>query len=480
MRWIFVIHQTLLPVILLTLWIASAEAQNDNPAKGALKDYINEPGKGEFGSGIEETFPQARPEDYGLFLPQGDPIPGRGRRVMLVDPYERFVVGRVHVEVHDERDGVDRYVVLLPDGRLYTVKKSDTVETDRPFRPFSKEEILEQLTTNDFQGFQSRSTARFLYVYNTTPEFAQATSTILETMYPALYKFCEIHGLEVHDPEFPLVVLMFCNREQFDRYRKQPPGAAAYYNIVSNQIVLYSDADLAKVSLELAMKNSISTIAHEGVHQILSNIGATQRLARWPRWIGEGLADYFAPTEAGKRVRWKGLGLVHDLRMYELVQHAKTTKSISTSWFGLKKTVDAERLDSLGYAVSWATVYVLAQTRREEFQSLLQELSKLGPMEAVTPGTFFRKHFGDNFIKTEQEIVAALREVDYIDPIANLTYYVGIAEVAEGRLVAALSISPRAIVEWRDKQAGLQRFAVKPFPNKSTAKNYIARLQQQK
>lgn len=468
-----------LPVMLLALWVTAAAAQNDNPAKGALRDYIKD-GKGEFGNGLEETFPQARPEDYGLSLLVGDPIPGRGRRVALVDPHQRFVVGRVHVEVYDERDGVEKYVVLLPDGRLHTVKKSDTVETDRPFQPYSKEEILEQLRAQNFQDFQSRSTARFLYVYNTTTEFAQATGTILETMYPALYQFCEGRGLEVHDPEFPLVVVMFRNRDEFDRYRKQPPGVAAYYNTVSNQVVLYSDADLAKVSLELAMKSSISTIAHEGVHQILSNIGAAQRLARWPLWIGEGLAEYFAPTETGKRVRWKGLGLVHDLRMYELVQHAKATKSIGTQWFGLRKTVDAETLDSLGYAVAWATVYVLAKSKREEFSSFLQELSKLQPMESAAPGKLFRKHFGDNFVSHEKEIVAALREVDYVDPIANLTYYVGIAEVAEGRLVAAMSVSPRAIIQWRDKQAGLQRFAIKPFPNKSVARLYIASLGKRK
>ncbi len=471
--------KTLLPALLIALWTTTAVAQNDNPAKGALRDYIKD-GKGEFGTSIEETFPQARPEDYGLSLPVGDPIPGRGRRVALVDSLERFVVGRVHVEVYDERDGVEKYVVLLPDGRLHTVNKSDTVETDRPFRPYSKEEMLAQLTTQDFQGFQSRSTARFLYVYNTTTEFAQATSTILETMYPALYQFCEGRGLEVHDPEFPLVVLMFSNRDEFDRYSKRPPGVAAYYNLVSNQIVLYADADLAKVSLELAMKSSISTIAHEGVHQILFNIGAAQRLARWPLWIAEGLAEYFAPTETGKRVRWKGLGLVHDLRMYELVQHAKATKSIGTQWFGLKKTVDAERLDSLGYAVAWATVYVLANSKRAEFTSYLQALSKLQPMESPDPGALFRKHFGDNFADHEQQIVDGLREVRYVDPIANLTYYVGIAQVADGRLVAAMSVSPRAIVEWRDKQAGLQRFAIKSFPNKSVARLYIDSLGKRK
>ena len=418
----------------------------------------------------DQTFPQARPQDYGLDIPDGDPIPGAGRRVALVDLYDRFIVGRIHVEVGG------KYIVLLPDGRLLTVDKEQTILTDRPFRPLSKEAILKQLTSTDFKGFQSNSTARFLYVYNTTENFATATSRILETMYPSLYKYCAAQGLDVHDPEFPLIVIMFRSREEFDRYRRMPPGVIAYYNIVTNHIVMYADSDLAKVLPEMAMKTSIATIAHEGVHQVLYNIGVAQRLSHWPQWISEGLPEYFAPTETGKRIRWKGLGLVNDMRMYHLVEVAKAAGGGGSQWFGLQQNILAQQLDALGYAKSWATVYVLAKNRQDDFEGFLNDVSRLGPLEEPpSPGTLFRKHFGDNMTELEEFIVNRLRKVDYVDPIENLTYYVGVVDTGFSRR-AVLSPSPKAILDWRNSQVRVRGFTVRSFPNRRTAESYLDSL----
>ena len=50
----------------------------------------------------------------------------------------------------------------------------------------------------------------------------------------------------------------------------------------------------------------------------MHNTGVQQRLSRWPAWISEGLPEFFAPTETGKRLHWKGPGKPNDMRMYEL------------------------------------------------------------------------------------------------------------------------------------------------------------------
>ena len=80
---------------------------------------------------------------------------------------------------------------------------------------------------------------------------------------------------------------------------------------------------MAEIAPDLAVKQSISTIAHEGVHQVLHNIGVQQRLSRWPMWISEGLPEYFAPTQVDERIRWKGVGLVNDLRLHSLVEYLR-------------------------------------------------------------------------------------------------------------------------------------------------------------
>src|SRR5207244_578731 len=86
----------------------------------------------------------------------------------------------------------------------------------------------------------------------------------------------------------------------------------------TNWVIMYEMSKLAEVAPEIALKQAVSTVAHEGVHQVLFNIGVQQRLSRWPMWISEGLPEYFAPTDVTKDIRWKGVGTVNDLRMSEL------------------------------------------------------------------------------------------------------------------------------------------------------------------
>jgi hypothetical protein len=416
-----------------------------------------------------EAYPQARPEDLGLDIPDGDPVAGAGRRVLVKDLQENLVVGRVHVEIDD------RFIVLLPNGRLISVPQLEATITDRPFKPATKDEILQELTSGTFKGFENHSTARFLYVYNTSEAFTTATSRILETMYPTLLRYCKGMGLNVHDPEFPLVAIMFRSREEFNRYRQVPAGVVAYYNIVNNHIVMYEESELTEFAPAMALKTSISTIAHEGVHQILYNIGVQQRLSKWPSWITEGLPEYFAPTEVGRRIRWKGLGLVHDMRMYHLIKVAKAEGRGGRKWFHLDQNIQAKDLDALGYAKAWATVYWLAKFKQAEFKKYLQEASQLKPLEEPPgPGALFEKHFGSDYPALEEMMLAKLRKVKYIDPIENQTYFVGFFENAVEKR-ALMALSPVTLKKWRSEITRPGRFAIKPFPTKTAATSFVKR-----
>ena len=102
-----------------------------------------------------------------------------------------------------------------------------------------------------------------------------------------------------------------------------PAGVVAYYSNVSNHVVMYERGKLNQMLPLLADQQAAATIAHEGIHQILHSIGVQQRLAHWPIWISEGLAEYFAPTSTDERSRWKRVGKVNDMRMFELDRYLK-------------------------------------------------------------------------------------------------------------------------------------------------------------
>jgi len=113
----------------------------------------------------------------------------------------------------------------------------------------------------------------------------------LDTMFPGVVTYAKAQKIETHEPEVPLVALMFRTEEQFQGYQRAPPGVVAYYHTLSNRVVMYEETRLANIKKELAIQQSLATIAHEGAHQILHNIGVQQRLSIWPMWLSEGLAE---------------------------------------------------------------------------------------------------------------------------------------------------------------------------------------------
>lgn len=426
----------------------------------------------------QKASPQADPRDAGLLIPESGVVRrGQGQHVTVADAAGQDVVALLHAEVGDRR------LVILPDGRLESVASAQAKLTDEPFRPATKEEIAAALKKKGFANFKTRNTARYVYIYDTSEPFYKATSRILETMYPAILAYFKRLKLPAHDPEVPLVAIMFRTEEEFQKFDPVPPTIAAYYNTISNYIVMYEQSDLVEVAPELAVKQSIGTIAHEGVHQILHNIGVQQRLSRWPMWISEGLAEYFAPTSVDRRLRWKGVGTPNDLRMYELDRFMQGTPARRGEM--VEQVVGAGRLTSSGYAAAWSLTHYLASRQKEKFQDYLREIAQLGPLEpreglsSADPQAIFARHFGSDFAGIEDDLVKHLRTLPYVDPIANQTHYVVLIDTAVMRS-AGVTTSPADVRRWQEETLSklppavraATRFQVVPFSSKQSADRY--------
>jgi hypothetical protein len=351
-------------------------------------------------------------EGPSLRIPNAPAKRGDGRTVRIDAPSAAGTLAKVHAEVGDY------LVVIRPEGELMSLPAAQTKDTDAEFKPATKDEIVSTLADGSLKGFKIRQTNRFLYLYNTSEEFYTATSRILETMYPGVCEFFRRQRIEVSDPPTPLVVIMFRTVQEFQRYREMPPGVAAYYDQITNRVVMYETSGLNQVAPPLAIKQSISTIAHEGTHQILHNIGVQQRLSRWPLWISEGIAEYFSPTSVDKRVRWKGVAQVNDLRMFELERYLKQAASDATRGETVRLTVAAQSLTSTGYASAWGLTHYLAQRQKAKFLDFLKDVSRTGPLEdrSAESEAIFVKHFGDEFSTTEQAMIKHLQGLPYTRP----------------------------------------------------------------
>ena len=125
----------------------------------------------------EEAARSLDPHLFGLQIPAGPIADHAPRKVLVADLDGDAVVAQVRVQVDDFR------IVLLPDGTLAARAVRDTTETDRAFEPLSKDALAKRLTSSLQNGFRTKQTVRYLYVYDCSDLFAEATSRILETMF---------------------------------------------------------------------------------------------------------------------------------------------------------------------------------------------------------------------------------------------------------------------------------------------------------
>jgi hypothetical protein len=430
---------------------------------------------------------QVDPSQFGLDIPRGTLVHGNGRRVVTHDDQAEKVVGKIHAEIGDRR------VVFLPDGRLVVRTAAEAPDSERPFEAMTKEALIARLTAEQLKGFKVKQTRNFIYVYNSGELFATATSRILETMYPGLVAYAETAGIPTRPPEVPLVVIMFRTEQEYQNYRRMPPGIVAYYNILDNRVAMYEETQIGKIKPELGIQQSISVIAHEGGHQILANIGVQQRLSRWPQWISEGVAEYFAPTTTDRSFRWKGVGQVNDMRMFELENFIKARSSETVDGKMVQDTVTAAGLTSTGYASAWALTHYLAKTNREAFNGYLRELSKLKPFEGETnvtpPGiiaenrALFATHFGDDLGNIEKRLVLHLKKLPYNDPFAEYPHFVStVISTLNNKQVRDANVfhTPELAVRWSQEamakmpadQKATARAAIRPFANRPLAEQY--------
>lgn len=424
------------------------------------------------------------PRVFGFDISPGPINPGNGERVLTADLAGAPVIGKTYVKVGEAR------IVLLPDGYLVARKAGEADPTDRPFEPLTKEKVLERLTA-EFPGFKIKQTKQYTYVFTTSDEFAFGTNKILESMLPGVKKWADGQKLATRDPELPLVIVMFKTEADFQRYRRMPDGVVAYYDPLSNRIAVYEDSPRLRGRRDLAIKQAISTIAHEGTHQILHNIGVQQRLSFWPMWLSEGLAEYLAPTEVTKNLNWKGAAKVNDLRMFELEQYVKAHAADEPKGDTVKNTVLGARLTSTGYATAWSLTHYLAAKKKGGFSKYLVEVAKTGPLQGaveiappgIVPGNtkLFEQYFGEDYLAMEKELIQHLGRQKYTDPFAGMPHFLAMLTYSDGKKQkreAQTFHSPILADNWvremrqRNPAIGQDDCNVEEFPNRLAAEAY--------
>ncbi len=436
-----------------------------------------------------------QPSSFGFKIPVAQVLPNDLGNVETIDDDEQPVVAKSYVKVGEN------YVVLLPTGQLVDRFAKQVKATNAKFEPTDPKVLARKVITENLGRFSNIKThfnaaKPYIFIYTTSENFRKGTEKILVSMFNGVRAYAENMGMETHKPDVPLVVIMFQTQAEFQAYQAMPQGVVAYYDMVSNHIVLCEESPLLNIRPDLAQGQLISTIAHEGAHQILHNIGVQNRLSMWPMWLSEGIAEFFAPTSFGRSMRWKGAGDINNLRMFELESFLQTRFIEGVDGKTIRETVTAPRLDSTGYAAAWSIVHFLSRKKRRKFNEYVTQMSQLKPMRGMVAPSgepvianleHFHAFFGEDSQENEENMIDYLGSLDYESPVAGFVHYVGLVMVPEGdemKRYACCFHTQQKVDEWKsvllkklnDTQVQQAKWELKRVKNRGAANSIIRRF----
>jgi hypothetical protein len=414
------------------------------------------------GQGGTRDIPDPR-ADRSVEGAAGAPSPASEQCFRIRNEFGQCVVARLHGQ-----QGGGRTLLVLPDGQLGIPNM--LAPTDEPFRPASFDELQAQLHEGPFVEYQLLKTKHYLIFYRSTLAFAQDSGRLLEDLYHGLLDAFRRNDVLVHESEFPLVAVIFATERDFRAHKRVDPNVQAYYEYFTNRIFFFQRSKLDHLEPKITALLKPQTVAHEGAHQILANIGVQPRLSSWPPWLIEGLAELCASTSnTRKGIMWGGFGAINALNMATLRELADPLtlqvngpeanpprpgipKGASRSESLVRKT----ELTPTDYAEAWALTHFLAHRSRAEFFKFLRAMSQVPPLAPRTPDDHlaeFRKHFGQDlgkpFDKRVADYIRKLSQKKGYDP---LPYYAAVFEQSLGqgviRRAARVSQSPQVIVQW--------------------------------
>ncbi len=318
---------------------------------------------------------------------------------------ELQVEGRLLVKAQD-----GGLLMVARDGMLWAIPPNELVKhtTDKlPFKPLSREELWAKLKKKLPAGFDVHQTAHYLICHNTSQAYAKWSGSLFERLYMAFTNYWSRKGFELHDPEFPLVAVVFADARSYSAFAGSELGESAasiigYYSLESNRMTMYdltgiesfakfqnqrnTTAQINRILSRPAAQFTVATVVHEATHQIAFNCGLHARYSDCPRWFSEGIAVYFETPDLKSSKGWRNIGGVNRLRLIQFHRYMRgrpgdslvTLISDGKRFNDSKQSIDA-------YAESWALTYYLIQKRSKQYIEYLKMLSEKQPLVWDTP-----------------------------------------------------------------------------------------------
>ena len=287
-------------------------------------------------------------------------------------------------------------------------------------------ELGRQIVAELPDGFTFLTTRHYLICYDTSPGYARWSAALLERLFGGFHAFWSQTGLQVSQPERPLIVIIFSDRKDYERAAKSVVGEASdsivgYYNQLTNRITTYditgSDSTNTKASKSShsvgakILKNTrasslVATLVHEATHQLAFNAGLHIRLSPTPVWLSEGIATYFETPDLTNSRGWRSIGAINPPRLELVVQ--QFTPGLLTRLITEDKPFHNPEEALVAYAHAWAFVSFLITMKKEAFCSYIAHFKSKAPLtedSAANRLDDFKTAFGNAPDALEPELI---------------------------------------------------------------------------
>jgi len=347
---------------------------------------------------------------------------------------EVAVTGKVVVTAAD-----GGLLVMAADGSLWAVEPKDLVShksDEAPFVPLAHQALGRKLLADLPPGFDVYTTHHYLICYNTSREYAAWCGALFERLHKGFTNYWSRKGLKLHEPEMPLVAVIFNSRQAYAEFSQAELGKNAdaivgYYSLRTNRITMYDLTGLeslrvagdrrsnaAQINRMLSRpeaEQSVATIIHEATHQIAFNSGLQQRFADIPLWVSEGLAVYFETPDLGSSRGWRTIGAVNRARLAQFRSYLANRPVTSLkSLIADDKRIRDTRTALDAYAEAWALNYYLLHHHPREYAAYLEMLSQKPQMVWDDPETRIREFqaaFGENLNELDDDFLRFMQKV---------------------------------------------------------------------
>jgi len=337
------------------------------------------------------------------------------------------VFGEILIEAQD--GGV---LFRRNDGQLLILQAdviADKVDEVAAAPPLSKKELGKQLLKELPDGFKIHSTRHYVVAYDTERAYAKWIGNLYEgKLKKAFKRFWSNHKFRIkaQEPTVPLVAIVFSNRKAYEAWAQrelgQPPGdTIAYYNLMTNRVTMFDltagqgNGTNTKRPIEDVLRDPrsvrmVSTIIHEGTHQLMFNTGLQTRLADTPYWLNEGIAMFFETPDFQKKQGWRGPGKTNYDRLGDILRYARNRPedSLETLIATDKRLQVGGQVSANAYAESWAMIHFLINRKPDKFTQYLKHLTEKKRLISDEPQVRvddFKKFFGEDLYKLDAEFL---------------------------------------------------------------------------